>query len=127
MPVQLPIAQMLRCIVGAFGEMEQVEIHLHRRDAAEAFVICLARKDTDVVGPDELEVGPLWAKADCEAFGNLPWISVYVDGCEPEPRELVNCPGCSKSGKRVMDIKGEETIVEAARDLDPGPAEVRGD
>jgi hypothetical protein len=70
---------MLGGLFGALGEMEQVEIDLHGRDAVQAVSVVLAGEYAEVVGADELDIGSLGIPADGEVIGDLAGVVGDVD------------------------------------------------
>jgi hypothetical protein len=101
---------MLGGLFGALGEMEQVEIDLHRRYAVEAVSVVLAGEDAEVVGADELDIGSLGILADGEAIGDLAGVVGDVDRAQPEARKLVHRPRRRESGEGVMDVEPGQPI-----------------
>jgi hypothetical protein len=49
-------AEVTGCLVRSFGEVQEIEIDLHGRDAVEPVLVVLAGEDALVVGSDELDV-----------------------------------------------------------------------
>lgn len=93
MPIQVVISQMPRGLRRALGEIEEVQVDLHGRDAAQAITSLLAGEYSGVVGAEDLHVGPFGSLTDAELLDDIPWISVDVDRGEPEAREAIDCPG----------------------------------
>jgi hypothetical protein len=81
-------AQMAGGLIGALGQMEQIEIDLHGRDALEAVLSLLSGKDPDVVRCNKLNVGALLPRTHTDLFSDVVRVTLDVDGVEPKAREV---------------------------------------
>src|SRR4051794_19731588 len=118
---------MLGSLLATLGKLQQVEVDLHVRHAAQSVSLALAGKHARIVGSDELDVGTLGLLANVETVSHRSRVALDVDRGEPEASELIDDPGRRQPGERMTDPESIEALTHPAGDLNAASADVAGD
>lgn len=85
MPQASFVPQMLSGLGGALGQVGQVEVDLHGRDARQVLDGPLAVDDAAVVGADDLHVGAAVVAAQPNRVGSHARVACHVDADKTLP------------------------------------------